>query len=64
MQNQLTEINMYSSDEKIENMSIEQAIEIIQKHVDLGHKSGEFKPRKHMTKALEIALEALEDKRI
>jgi len=54
-----TQINWKSSDEEINNMTIEQAIELIQKQIDLGNTKGDFKPRKHLVKAYELALEAL-----
>ena len=55
-----THINWKSTDEEIENMTIEQAIELIQKQVNLGKSNGDFKPRKHMVKAYELAVKALE----
>jgi len=45
-----TQINWKSSDEEINN---------IQKQIDLGNTKGDFKPRKHLVKAYELALEAL-----
>jgi len=45
------QINWKSSDE---------AIELIQKQIELGMSNGDFKPRKHMVKAYELAVEALE----
>jgi len=58
-----TQINWKSSDEEISNMTCEQAIELIQKQIDLGMSKGDFKPRKHLVKAYELAVEAL-DKQI
>lgn len=46
----------YCSDKEIENMTFEEAKEIIERQIALGHSNGEFRPRKHMTKALEIVL--------
>jgi parvulin-like peptidyl-prolyl isomerase len=56
----MTKINKFSTDREIKNMTIEQALELIQKHINLGYsKINDFKPRKHMIKALEKAAEAL-----
>lgn len=44
------------SDKEIENMTFEEVKEIIERQIALGHSSGDFRPRKHMTKALEIVL--------
>lgn len=54
-----TKINWKSNEKDIENMSIIQAIEILENHIKLGKSKGDFKPRKHMVKALEIAVEQL-----
>ena len=54
------QINWKSSDEEVNSMTHEQAIELIQKQVNLGKSNGDFKPRKHMIKAYELAVEALE----
>lgn len=42
-----------------ENMTREQAADILEKQVQRYHKGGEFSPRPHLGRALEIALEAL-----
>lgn len=47
---------LHSSDEEVKNMTFEEAKEIIEKQIALGHSKGEFRPRKHFTKALEIML--------
>lgn len=54
-----TQINWNSSDEEIENMTYVQALELIEKQISLGKSPGEYKPRKHLTKAFELAAEAL-----
>ena len=41
---------------EIEEMTFEEAREIVEKQIALGHEKGEYKPRSHMTKALEIVL--------
>lgn len=46
----------HASDEEINNMTFEEAKEIVQRQISLGHKTGDFRPRSHMTKALEIIL--------
>ena len=52
----------HCSKNEIEEMTFVEAIEIIQKQIALGHAKGEYKPRDHMTKALEIVLtKALEN---
>ena len=48
---------LYASDEEVANMTFEEATELIKKHIKLGHESGEFRPRKHITRALEMVLE-------
>ena len=58
-----TQINWKSSDEEISNMTYEQAIELIQKQINLGMSNGDFRPRKHLVKAYELAVKAL-DKQI
>jgi len=55
-----TQINWKSSDEEVNSMTYKQAIELIQKQVNLGKSNGDFKPRKHMVKAYELAVKALE----
>lgn len=47
---------LHSSDEEVKSMTFEEAKEIIEKQIALGHSKGEFRPRKHLTKALEIML--------
>ena len=55
---------LQSSDEEVANMTFNEAREIVENHIALGHSISEFRPRKHMTKALEIMLEeALKNKR-
>ena len=54
-----TQIHWKSTDDEIENMTIEQAIELIEKQIILGESKGDFKPRKHMVKAYKIAVDAL-----
>jgi len=56
-----TQINWKSSDEDIQNMTIKQAIELIENQITLGKLGGDFRPRKHMVKAYELALEALKN---
>ena len=55
-----TQINWKNSDEEINNMTYEQAIELIQKQINLGISNGDFRPRKHLVKAYELAVNALE----
>lgn len=43
-------------DSDIENMTFKEAQEIVERQINLGHSKGDFRPRKHMTKALEIIL--------
>ena len=47
---------LHSSDEEVKSMTFEEEKEIIEKQIALGHSKGEFRPRKHFTKALEIML--------
>ena len=54
-----TQIHWKSTDDEIENMTIDQAIELIEKQIILGESKGDFKPRKHMVKAYKIAVDAL-----
>jgi len=54
-----TQINWKSSDEEISNMTYEQAIELIQKQINLGKSNGDFRPRKHLVKACELAVKSL-----
>ena len=57
-----TEINWHSSKEEIDTMTINQAIEILENHIAMGYSHSKIKPRKHMTKALEIAVECMKNK--
>ena len=41
---------------EIENMQFEDAVEILQRHINLGNRKGDFRPREHLTKAMEIIL--------
>ena len=54
-----TQINWKSTDDEINNMTIEQAIELLQKQIILGESKGEFKPRKHTIKAYKIAVDSM-----
>ena len=54
-----TEINWKSSYEDIENMTVLQAIEVLELQITLGKTKGDFRPREHLTKALEIAVECM-----
>ena len=45
-----------ASKKEIDNMTFEEAVEIVMTQVELGHRTGDFRPREHMTKALEIVL--------
>jgi len=56
-----TQINWKSTDDEIENMNIEQAIELIEKQIKLGESKNvnSVGPRKHMVKAYKIAVDAL-----
>lgn len=51
---------LHASDEEINNMTFEEAKEIVKRQISLGHKTGDFRPRAHMTKALEIILDKAE----
>ena len=58
----LTQINWKSTDEEIKNMTIEQAIELIEKQISMSKNltsPNGWGPRKHMVKAYELAVEAL-----
>lgn len=48
---------LYASKKDIDNMTFDEARGIIEKHIRLGHESGEYRPREHITKALEMILE-------
>ena len=41
---------------EIDNMQFEDAVEILQRHINLGKRKGDFRPREHLTKAMEIIL--------
>ena len=47
---------LHSSDEEVKSMTFEETEDIIEKQIALGHSKGEFRTRKHFTKALEIML--------
>lgn len=49
---------MYATKDEIEHMTFDEAAALVQKHIDLGHTNGDFRPREHFTKALEIVLAA------
>jgi len=54
------QINWKSTDDEIENMTIEQAIELIEKQISPERlKSDTNKPRKHMVKAYKIAVDSM-----
>jgi len=57
-----TQINWKSSDEEIEAMTSDQAIELLEKQISMGKSSNPHAlgPRKHMVKAYELAVKALE----
>lgn len=57
-----TQINWKSSKSEINQMTITQAIEILENQIELGKSQGDWKPREHMIKAYEIAIKALKDK--
>ena len=46
--------------DEIDNMTFEEAKELIKKQIKLGHEDGDYRPREHMTKALEMLLERAE----
>lgn len=48
---------LHSTPEEINTMSFDEAVEIIERQIELGHSKGDYKPRPHMTKALEIVLQ-------
>ena len=54
------QINWKSSDEEVNSITHEQAIELLQKQINLGMSNGDFKPRKHLVKAYELAVKSLE----
>lgn len=49
-----------ASPEEINNMTFDEAKEIIKRMINLGHKTGDFRPREHFTKAMEIVLKKAE----
>jgi len=55
------QINWKSTDDEINNMTIEQAIELIEKQITLGESknTNSVGPRKHMVKAYKIAVDAM-----
>ena len=55
---------MYQSTERINKMTFDEACEIIENQINLGHSTGDFRPREHMTKALEIILEQAKNKQM
>ena len=52
---------MHASLEEINKMTYEEAKEIISGQIELGHRKGDFRPREHLTKALEIILSKAEE---
>ena len=55
-----TQINWKSTDDEINNMTIEQAIELIEKQISPDRLKGDTnKPRKHMIKAYKIAVNSM-----
>jgi len=55
-----TQIHWKSTDDEIENMTIEQAIELIEKQISPDRLKGDTnKPRKHMVKAYKIAVDSM-----
>lgn len=52
---------MHASPEEINKMTYEEAKEIISGQIELGHRKGDFRPREHLTKALEIILSKAEE---
>ena len=49
-----------ATEQEIAEMTFDEAKAILQKQINLGHKKGDFKPRAHMTRAMEIVLEMAE----
>ena len=48
----------YATKEQIDSMNFEAAREIVQRQIQLGHTvDGTWKPRAHLTKALEVVLQ-------
>jgi len=56
-----TQINWKSTDDEIDNMTIEQAIELLEKQIKLGESknTNSVGPRKHMVKAYKIAVDSI-----
>ena len=48
---------LHSTIEEINAMSFDEAVEIVERQIELGHSEGDYKPRPHMTKALDIILQ-------
>lgn len=46
-------------DKAIEQMTNNQAVDILQKQINSYYRGGDFRPRKHLAKALELAVLAL-----
>lgn len=42
---------------EISSMTFDEAKEIVERQIELGHKTGDWRPREHLTKAMEIILE-------
>lgn len=51
---------MHAKKKEIENMTFDQAKEIVEKQIRLGKEGGQWCPREHLTKALEIILSKAE----
>jgi hypothetical protein len=50
----------HASQKEIDAMTFDEAKRIVEKQIELGHGKGDFRPRAHMTKALEIVLKMAE----
>ena len=51
---------LHASKKDIENMTFDQAKEIVEKQIRLGKEGGQWCPREHLKKALEIILDSAE----
>lgn len=51
---------LHAKKKEIENMTFDQAREIVEKQIRLGKEGGKWCPREHLTKALEIILSKAE----
>lgn len=51
---------LHARKKEIENMTFDQAKEIVEKQIQLGKEGGQWCPREHLTKALEIILKKAE----